>query len=149
MMAPPSPAESPILTCRSPIRAVSDAMTMSQKSATVAPSPTASPFRRQITGFSRSSRPKTICFASTAIPSKIAGSSIASCSQSMSPPAQKARPAPVSTTMSVSSSAAISRKSRAISLCMAAFTALSTSGRFSVTVSTRRARANVIVVYRS
>ena len=64
----------------------------------------------------------------------------------MSPPAQKARPAPVSTTMSVSRSAAMSQKSRAISACMAAFTALSTSGRLSVTVSTRRSRANVIVV---
>ena len=44
MMAPPSPAESPMLTWRSPMRASSAAMMMSQKSATVAPSPTASPF---------------------------------------------------------------------------------------------------------
>ncbi len=95
--APPSPATSPTLTCGSPMTAVSAATMTSHSSAIVAPSPAAAPFRRQMIGFSISSSDETMRLASGAMARNVRGSSMCCWNQAMSPPAQKARPAPVST----------------------------------------------------
>ena len=87
----------------------------------------------------------TIRLPSMLVRAQTEGSSIISCSQVMSPPAEKARPAPVSTTTSVLSSASISVKMRDISSCICASKALSASGRFIVNRSTRSCRSIRIV----
>ncbi len=95
----------------------------SQNSAIVAPSPAAAPFTLAMIGFSRSRSEKTISFASATIVSNKAGLSMASCIQGMSPPAENARPAPVSTTTSLSGSRWAKRKTSARSWCMRVLTA--------------------------
>src|SRR6266487_1742699 len=61
-------------------------MMTSHSKASDAPSPVAWPLSRQMSGLSRSSWPNTISFAWRAVSSNKAGSSIAACIQSMSPP---------------------------------------------------------------
>ena len=65
-----------------------------------------------------------------------ASAAVMSWNQSMSPPAQKARPAPVTTTARASASRAISANTRASSVCIRASIALSRSGRLKSRVRT-------------
>ena len=83
---------------------------MSQSSARLAPRPVAWPLTLQISGFSRSSWVKTMSLPSRAMRSNSSGSSTWDCIHSMSPPAQKAGPSPVSTTTSESGSRCTSVK---------------------------------------
>jgi hypothetical protein len=71
---------------------------------------------------------------------------MAFCIQAMSPPAQKARPAPVRTTMSASSSWRASTKMRDSSVCSSALAALSCAGRLSVSVRMRPRRSARMVL---
>ncbi|MNN55994.1 hypothetical protein D3C81_1709010 [compost metagenome] len=64
-----------------------------------------------------------------------------------SPPAEKARPAPVSTTASTLLSWAMSANTRDSSVCMSALVAFSDSGWLSVTVSTRPSWLNLMAWY--
>ena len=84
-------------------------------SATVAPSPTAWPFTRAITGLSHSSMRKMIRFASgRLVASHSSGRSIFCCIAITLPPAENARPAPVSTTTFTSGSSCTSSQMRDI-----------------------------------
>ncbi|MNI66534.1 hypothetical protein D3C73_1221040 [compost metagenome] len=98
---------------------MSTAKMMSQKSATVAPRPIASPFTLAITGLSQSIAPKTMRFASRTASEKPWGSFRILSICDKSPPALNARPAPVSTRTSVSGSAATSGNRCANSVCRA------------------------------
>ncbi|MNR62558.1 hypothetical protein D3C85_1846200 [compost metagenome] len=64
-----------------------------------------------------------------------------------SPPAQKARPAPVSTTASTLLSWAMSANTRDSSVCSSELVALRVSGWFRVTVSTRPSWLNLMAWY--
>src|SRR6516164_4000099 len=136
----PAVATRPALTCGSPILAWSAAMMMSQRSAIIAPSPTAWPLTRAMIGLSHSSMRNTIRLASGMPVFHASGSSIFCCMAITFPPAENARPAPVRMTTLTSGSSFTSSQMRDIEVCIGPVNALRVSGEFKVMVSTLSSR---------
>ncbi len=104
--------------------------TMSHSTAMLQPSPTAGPLTAAITGSGNRSISSMISAPSRRLSSRATGSSRNEVIQSRSPPAEKARPAPVRITTRASRSAASWRHTSARARCSGSLTALSSSGRF-------------------
>ena len=134
--APPSPATSPTATCGSARYADSDISRMSHNSATLQPNPTAGPLTAAMIGSGKRSISSMICEPSRMLSSRATGSSRKVVIQFRSPPAQNARPAPVSTTTLASLSAASCRQTLASAQCRFSLTQLSSSARLTTTVRT-------------
>ena len=134
--APPSPATSPTATCGSARYADSDISRMSHNSATLQPNPTAGPLTAAMIGSGKRSISSMICEPSRMLSSRATGSSRKVVIQFRSPPAQNARPAPVSTTTLASLSAASCRQTLASAQCRFSLTQLSSAARLTTTVRT-------------
>ena len=105
MTQPPSPATRPMLTWVSPMRAVSAMKVVSQRRATEAPNPAAGPLMAAMSGASQLTMFCTAHFAPRRMSIPPLGPK-----SFMSPPAQKAGPAPVRTMAPTSGSVPRSRQ---------------------------------------
>src|SRR5262245_38176905 len=110
--------------------------TMSQKSASVAPMPMASPLTAAIIGWRTERMLRAVATASISKPGCPSGYDSFSFITEKSAPTVKYLPAPVSTITSTSSSAATFWYRNGSSECITVSSAFRRSGRFSVTTST-------------
>ncbi len=141
--APPS-GPRPMREKTTPKRAVSEAMRRSVASARLQPMPTASPLMLPRTGFGSSRRRRMQRLPRSRMsPPGSPGKDEASVRRRSSfetglrsAPAEKLRPAPVSTTARTASSASSSRSMRSISRKRPVVSALRAAGRFRVSVAT-------------
>ena len=120
------------------------AIRMSQASASDMPAPAATPFHMAMVGLgiSCSRREHSMRLRSSSTPSsKLRIGRWPAARAFMSPPAEKPRPAPVSTMQPISGSAAAASSATCRSRIMVRPRAFSTSGRFMVSTSTPPSRS--------
>src|SRR6185503_1514831 len=136
--APMSAPDSPTRTKRNAIFAVSDATRMSHAEAITAPAPATVPFNAAITGFRhrRMFRIRSQVMSVKRRRPAASSEKSAPMMSSTSPPEQKARPAPVSTTARTAGSLSTAGKRSRSSEYTSKVRAFSRSGRLRVTVAT-------------
>src|SRR5260221_604272 len=120
------------------------ARTMSQASARLAPAPAATPLTAQTTGFARrrSRRISGLYQVSSALPPAGAPLAMAAARSARSWPAQKPRPAPVSSTARIAASPSMSSSATASWRCNSMVKALSLSGRLRLSLATPAPRSS-------
>src|SRR5260370_24410170 len=119
--------------------------TMSQARAMLAPAPAATPLTAHTTGFSKRRRRRTsgLYQVSSALPpSTLPPAAMTAARSARSCPAQKPRPAPVSSTARIVASPSTASNAAASARCSSVVKALSLSGRLSVIVATPSARSH-------
>ncbi len=144
--APPAPGKTPKLACASPMRVLSAAMIRSQAIASSSPPAMVRPLSAAMVGLG-SARRRSIMPAmrsrNALIGSSAAGTAPAFSNTPLrSAPAQKARPAPVSTSTRISGSRSICAMAASNSLHIVSDRAFIASGRFSVIHAVARRRSN-------
>src|SRR5580704_2448363 len=107
---------------------------MSLSATRLQPSPTAGPLTAATIGTRQRARPSTRSRPCAIVLARSAGSRLSSSRYSKSPPAENARPLPVSTAARASWSSLSRGQSRARPVCSGSLTALSASGRLRVMI---------------
>ena len=124
-----SPAATPNRAWPSERRADSAMMLTSASRATASPAPTATPLMAETIGLTEASISSTTALASRHCSTTAPWSVVILSTMARSPPAEKARPAPVITDTATESSASTTDQTSESSRCSRSLAALSTSGR--------------------